>query len=121
MPVCTNCVSSGKHKGHDISDILKKIESERQCFQKELKELETKIYPRYEKLAAEAQTEKNELVKNYGKLTKAADKQGDVWHKKITAIVNQRKNERQTRGCVRKICRRNHTQTISNQTEYSRT
>jgi hypothetical protein len=33
------------------------------------------------------------LVKNYGKLTAAAYKQGDVWHKKITAIVNQRKSD----------------------------
>ncbi|XP_056007633.1 E3 ubiquitin-protein ligase TRIM36-like [Ostrea edulis] len=92
IPVCSTCVTSGKHKGHEISDILEKLSAKTESLQKDLKELETRIYPRYEIMVSNVETEKAELERNYGKLTTDADEQGEVLHREITAIVNQRKS-----------------------------
>ncbi|XP_055999011.1 probable RING finger protein 207 homolog [Ostrea edulis] len=92
IPVCITCVSSGKHKGHDMSDILEKLSAKTESLQKDLKELETRIYPRYEEMASHVQTEKAELETKYGKLTTIADQQGEILHREITAIVNRRKS-----------------------------
>ncbi|XP_056008490.1 E3 ubiquitin-protein ligase TRIM71-like [Ostrea edulis] len=93
LPVCSTCVSSSKHEGHDISDILEKLCSKTESLQKDLDELETRIYPRYEEMASDVQTEKVELETNYGELTTIADQQGEILHREITAIVNQRKSD----------------------------
>ncbi|XP_056006500.1 E3 ubiquitin-protein ligase TRIM36-like [Ostrea edulis] len=92
IPVCIACVSSGKHKGHDMSDILEKLSTKTESLQKDLEELEKRIYPRYEEMASGVQTEKAELETKYGKLTTAADQQGELLHREVTAIVNQRKS-----------------------------
>ncbi|XP_048748341.2 E3 ubiquitin-protein ligase TRIM36-like [Ostrea edulis] len=91
IPVCTTCISSGKHKGHDLSDILEKLGSKKQRIQKDLEELENKIYPRYTEISSAVQTEKAQVETNYGKLATTADQQGEVWHREVTAIVNKRK------------------------------
>ncbi|XP_048752697.2 tripartite motif containing 13-like [Ostrea edulis] len=93
VPVCSTCVTSGKHKGHDISDVLEKLSAKTESLQKDLEELESRIYPRYEEMASGVQTEKSELETNYGKLTTAADQQGEALHREVTAIVNQRKSD----------------------------
>ncbi|XP_056012449.1 E3 ubiquitin-protein ligase TRIM71-like [Ostrea edulis] len=92
IPVCLTCVTSGKHKGHDISDILEKVSAKTESLQKDLKELETRIYPRYEEMASNVETEKAEIETKYGKLTTDADEQGEILHREITAIVNRRKS-----------------------------
>ncbi|XP_056004215.1 E3 ubiquitin-protein ligase TRIM71-like [Ostrea edulis] len=93
IPVCSTCVSSSKHEGHDISDILETLSTKTESLQKDLDELETRIYPRYDEMASDVQTEKAELETNYGELTTIADQQGEILHREITAIVNQRKSD----------------------------
>ncbi|XP_056008564.1 E3 ubiquitin-protein ligase TRIM71-like [Ostrea edulis] len=93
IPVCSTCITSGKHKGHDISDVLEKLSAKTESLEKDLEELESRIYPRYEEMASGVQTEKSELETNYGKLTTAADQQGEALHREVTAIVNQRKSD----------------------------
>ncbi|XP_056004018.1 E3 ubiquitin-protein ligase TRIM36-like [Ostrea edulis] len=92
IPVCIKCVSSGKHEGHKLSEFLEKLSAKTQNLQKDLEELETRIYPRYEEMASSIQTEKADIETNYGKLTTAAEKEGEILHREITAIVNQRKS-----------------------------
>ncbi|XP_056008617.1 uncharacterized protein LOC125664128 [Ostrea edulis] len=92
IPVCSTCVSK-KHKGHNLCDFLEKLGSKTESLQKDLEELETRIYPKYEEMASEIQIKKSKLQTNYGKLTTAADQQGEVLHREITAIVNQRKSD----------------------------
>ncbi|XP_056001414.1 uncharacterized protein LOC125664933 [Ostrea edulis] len=92
VPVCSTCVSK-KHRGHNLCDVLEKFNSSTASLQKDLEELESRIYPRYEEMASDVQTEKSELQTKYGKLTTAADQQGEVLHREITAIVNQRKSD----------------------------
>ncbi|XP_048776007.1 E3 ubiquitin-protein ligase TRIM36-like [Ostrea edulis] len=85
IPVCSTCASE-KHRGHNLCEVLENISSN-------LEELETRIYPRYEKMVSDLQTEKDELQTNYGKLITATDQQGEVLHREITAIVDQRKSD----------------------------
>ncbi|XP_056002640.1 E3 ubiquitin-protein ligase TRIM71-like [Ostrea edulis] len=92
IPVCSTCALYGKHKGHDVSDIQEKLSAKTESLQKDLEELETRIYPRYEEMASDVQTEKAELETKYGKLTTTTDQQGEILHREITAIVNQRKS-----------------------------
>ncbi|XP_056004031.1 tripartite motif-containing protein 45-like [Ostrea edulis] len=92
IPVCITWVSSGKHKGHKLSEILEKLNSKTQRLQKDLEELETRIYPRYEEMVSDVQTEKADIETNYGKLTTTAEQEGEILHREITAIVNQRKS-----------------------------
>ncbi|XP_048751443.2 uncharacterized protein LOC125663184 [Ostrea edulis] len=93
IPVCITCVSSGKHKGHELTEFLENLSYRTQHLQKDLEELETRIYPRYEVLASDIQTEKAELETTYGKLTTAAGKEGEILYLEITAIVNRRKSD----------------------------
>jgi Skp family chaperone for outer membrane proteins len=92
IPVCLTCIS-GKHKEHDISDILETLSTKTESVRKDLEELETRIYLHYEKMTCNIQAEKAELQKHYNKLTTEADQRGEIWHQEITAIVNQRKEE----------------------------
>ncbi|XP_048731208.2 uncharacterized protein LOC125648272 [Ostrea edulis] len=92
VPVCSSCVSD-KHEGHKLSDVMKKLNSKTEDLQNDLEELETRIYPRYEKIISDVQTERAKLETGYGELTTAVAQQGEVWHTEITAIVNQRKSD----------------------------
>ncbi|XP_062587412.1 uncharacterized protein LOC134249069 [Saccostrea cucullata] len=93
IPVCSTCVSSGKHKRHDLSDALKKLSSKRKYFEKDLQELEKTIFPIYEEIALDLNSKKENLEKHYGKLTTAVTKQGEDWHREINIIVNKQKSE----------------------------
>ncbi|XP_056000341.1 uncharacterized protein LOC125654512 [Ostrea edulis] len=92
VPVCSTCISD-KHRGHILYDVLEKLGSKTQGLQNDLEELETRISPRYEEMASDVQTEKAKLETNYEKLTTAADQQEEIWHREITAIVNQVKSD----------------------------
>ncbi|XP_055999079.1 E3 ubiquitin-protein ligase TRIM36-like [Ostrea edulis] len=92
VPVCSTCALFGKHKGHDVSDILEKFSAKTESLQKDLEELETRIYPRYKEMASNVETEKAKLETKYGKLTTDADEQGEILHREITAIVNRQKS-----------------------------
>ncbi|XP_061177568.1 uncharacterized protein LOC133186332 [Saccostrea echinata] len=93
IPVCSTCISSGKHKGHDLSDALQKLTSKTKDLEKDLKELEERIYPTYEEITLDLKSEKVNLEKHYKKLTTAVTKQGEDWHREIDIIVNKQKSE----------------------------
>ncbi|XP_062604677.1 uncharacterized protein LOC134266460 [Saccostrea cucullata] len=93
IPVCSTCISSGKHKGHHLSDVLQKLSSKSRDMEKELRELETTIYPKYEEIASGIKTKKDNLETHYRNLTTAVTKQGELWHRKINIIVNKQKSE----------------------------
>ncbi|XP_062577071.1 E3 ubiquitin-protein ligase TRIM71-like [Saccostrea cucullata] len=93
IPVCSTCISSGKHKGHDLSDALQKLSSKTNDLQKDLKELEEKIYPKYKEIALDLNSEKVNLEKHYEKLTTAVTKQGEGWQREINIIVNKQKSK----------------------------
>ncbi|XP_061177565.1 E3 ubiquitin-protein ligase TRIM36-like [Saccostrea echinata] len=93
IPVCSTCISSDKHHGHKFTDVLKKLSSKTNDLEKDLKELEEKIYPTYEEITSDLNSEKINLEKHYEKLTTAVTKQGEDWHREINIIVNKQKSE----------------------------
>nr|XP_034335363.1 tripartite motif-containing protein 3-like [Crassostrea gigas] len=93
VPICALCVSSKKHHAHDVVDIANGLESHKHDFQKDLKELEDFLYPKYQKIASNIAVQKSELNKNSKKLTSAIDKQGEVWHREIDTIIQKLKSD----------------------------
>ncbi|XP_061177566.1 uncharacterized protein LOC133186330 [Saccostrea echinata] len=93
IPVCSTCISSGKHKGHDLSDALQRLSSKTKDLEKDLNELEKRIYPTYEEITSYLNPEKVNLKKHYEKLKTAVSKQGEDWHREINIIVNKQKSE----------------------------
>ncbi|XP_062572755.1 uncharacterized protein LOC134234718 [Saccostrea cucullata] len=93
IPVCSTCISSDKHSGHKFTDILQKPSFIKEILNKELKELEKAIYPTYEEIASDLNSEKLILEKHYEKLTTVVIKHGEDWHKGINIIVNKQKSE----------------------------
>ena len=92
IPICSTCVLN-EHRGHNLCSVQEKLGAKTQDLHRDLEELVTRIYPRYEEMASAVQTERAGIETRYGKLTRAADQQGEVWHREVTAIVNQRKSD----------------------------
>ncbi|XP_061181006.1 E3 ubiquitin-protein ligase TRIM36-like [Saccostrea echinata] len=93
IPVCSTCISSGKHHGHKITDILLKLCSKKKDLKLDLNELEERIYPTYEEMASDIKSKKAYLEKHYEKLAIAVSKEGENWNRDINIIVNKRKSE----------------------------
>ncbi|XP_062611097.1 uncharacterized protein LOC134272941 [Saccostrea cucullata] len=93
IPVCSICISSGKHKGHDLSDALQKLNTKLKDLKKDLNELEKIIYPAYKAIESDLISEKVNLEKHYEKLTTAVTKHGEDWYRTIDIIVNKQKSE----------------------------
>ncbi|XP_062601303.1 uncharacterized protein LOC134263022 [Saccostrea cucullata] len=93
IPVCTTCISSGKHTGHDLLDMRKFISSKTEELGRDLTELEKEFNPVYEKIASDLKTEKAHVVGHFEKLTTTITQQGEDWHREINIIVNKRKSE----------------------------
>ncbi|XP_062615943.1 uncharacterized protein LOC134277627, partial [Saccostrea cucullata] len=92
IPVCITCISS-EHKGHDLSDIQRLFSSKTVESERDLRELRKEIYPVYEKIASDLNSEKVNLQEHFEKLTIEITKQGEDWHREINIIVNKRKSE----------------------------
>ncbi|XP_062619678.1 E3 ubiquitin-protein ligase TRIM36-like [Saccostrea cucullata] len=93
IPVCSTCIYSGKHKGHDFSYALQKLSSKPKILENDLEELEENIYPTYEEITSDLNSEKVNLEKHYEKLTTAVTKQGEDLHREIDIIINKQKSE----------------------------
>ncbi|XP_034329487.2 tripartite motif-containing protein 2-like [Magallana gigas] len=92
IPICVECISSGKHSGHKQVDIFQSFENKTEILQKDLQELEKSIYPKYKEIASNIPVQKADLSKNSQKLTTAIDKQGEVWHREINTIITNLKS-----------------------------
>ncbi|XP_052681779.1 E3 ubiquitin-protein ligase TRIM71-like [Crassostrea angulata] len=93
IPICAECISSGKHLGHKQVDMFQRFENKTEILQKDLQELEKSIYLKYKKIASNIQAQKADLSQNSQKLSTAIDKQGEVWHREIdTTITNLKSN-----------------------------
>nr|XP_034305535.1 RING finger domain and kelch repeat-containing protein DDB_G0271372-like [Crassostrea gigas] len=94
IPICTTCDSSEseEHKGHQIIEITKTIDNKKEIIQKDLQELETTIYLKYQEIASIIIDQKSGLNENSKKLTTEIDKHGEDLHREINTIIRNMKS-----------------------------
>lgn len=90
-PICATCASSKQHKGHTFVMILENPEKKKDVIKKDLTELESSLYPKFQKIASNIQVQKANLNKNAKQLLKAISKHGEDLHRKIDTIIKKLK------------------------------
>nr|XP_022303910.1 uncharacterized protein LOC111111310 [Crassostrea virginica] len=93
IPVCSSCISSGKHIGHKAVDIFEDYESKKEVLRNDLEELEKSIFPKYQESAAIIKTQKTDQHKHSQKLTAELNKQGEALHREINTIIQRKQAE----------------------------
>lgn len=89
IPVCFHCISTGKHLGHNLIDILNIFERKKDDLQRDLKELEESIFPEFEDYVTDIQVQKAEVFKNSEKLTTSVQKQVELLQREIDNIIKK--------------------------------
>ena len=95
LPICTECVASGVHKDHRISQIIKILECCKQYIQEDNLELQTQITPLYQKMLKRMLQRMKEIEENCEEADKAINKHGEYWHEEVDKIVSRLKTELQ--------------------------
>nr|XP_022309173.1 uncharacterized protein LOC111114921 [Crassostrea virginica]XP_022309174.1 uncharacterized protein LOC111114921 [Crassostrea virginica] len=93
IPICTSCISSGKHIGHKQVEIFADFESKKEVLRRDLQELEKSIFPKYQESAAIIKTQKTDQLKHSQKLTSELNKQGEALHREIHTIIQRKQAE----------------------------
>ncbi|XP_078340740.1 E3 ubiquitin-protein ligase TRIM36-like [Crassostrea virginica] len=93
IPVCSQCVAAGEHEEHEKNDIVKMFENKKDLMQKDLEDLETFIFPKYQKAAKTIPVQRDNVNKHTQKVTTALDNQGEALHTEIDTIVQGIKSE----------------------------
>nr|XP_034304699.1 uncharacterized protein LOC117680601 [Crassostrea gigas]XP_034304700.1 uncharacterized protein LOC117680601 [Crassostrea gigas]XP_034304701.1 uncharacterized protein LOC117680601 [Crassostrea gigas]XP_034304703.1 uncharacterized protein LOC117680601 [Crassostrea gigas]XP_034304704.1 uncharacterized protein LOC117680601 [Crassostrea gigas] len=97
IPICTTCLSSEEHSGHQFIEISKTMDNKKEMIQKDLQELEKSIYPKYQEIASIIPVQKSALSENSQKLTTEIDKHGEDLHREINTIIrNMKSNVKET-------------------------
>ncbi|XP_061168250.1 E3 ubiquitin-protein ligase TRIM71-like isoform X2 [Saccostrea echinata] len=93
IPICSACIASGNHSGHNILQIIKVYNARKEEIEREMKEIEQNIYPTYQNIASDVQNRISQLEKEYGDLSTAITKHGEDWHREIDKLVKNLKAE----------------------------
>ncbi|XP_062604637.1 E3 ubiquitin-protein ligase TRIM45-like [Saccostrea cucullata] len=93
IPVCSSCLESNQHLGHELSKILRVLDEKKEEITKERKELNDTIHPTYQDIASDVKNRMRQLEKEYGDLSTAITKQRGDWHRKIDKLVKKLKAE----------------------------
>ncbi|XP_052680700.1 uncharacterized protein LOC128161464 [Crassostrea angulata] len=91
--ICTFCLGSKQHKGHDIRVLADIYKEKKETILKEGNELKNLLSPTYEEMIHDLEKQIANLDKGYGKLTAAIFKHGEEWHKEIDVIITNMKTE----------------------------
>nr|XP_034307089.1 uncharacterized protein LOC117682791 [Crassostrea gigas] len=91
--VCSSCMASKQHKGHNFVDVTEVYKTMKDDIKKDTKELENHISPTYEEIALDLQNQLAKLDGGYEKLTTTMSKQGEQWHREIDIVINKIKTE----------------------------
>lgn len=89
IPICVLCVSSWKHRGHQVIKVVDKLKSRKEVLQRDLKELEKQLFPKYQEIASNIKDQKTNLIKNSQTLITAINKQRDKLHRKIDTAIKK--------------------------------
>lgn len=93
IPICVQCVSSQKHRIHDVKEISKFFERKTKTLQADLEELGKLVYPRYQEIASSFPVQRADLKRNTEKLILAIIERGEVLHREIDNIIKNLKSD----------------------------
>ncbi|XP_078321299.1 uncharacterized protein LOC144621589 [Crassostrea virginica] len=93
IPICTSCISSGKHIGHKQLEMFADFENKKEVLRRDLQELEKSIFPKYQESAAIIKTQKTDQLKHSQKLTAELNIQGEALHREIHTIIQRKQAE----------------------------
>nr|XP_034307137.1 uncharacterized protein LOC117682814 isoform X2 [Crassostrea gigas]XP_034307138.1 uncharacterized protein LOC117682814 isoform X2 [Crassostrea gigas] len=91
--VCSSCMASEQHKGHNFVDVTEVYKTMKDDIKKDTKELENQISPTYEEIALDLENQLANLDGGYEKLTTTISKQGEQWHREIDIVINKIKTD----------------------------
>lgn len=89
IPICVQCVSSRKHKAHDVVDVMSYLDDKNKALQADLKELENFIYPKYQEIASSFRLQKAALNRDAEDLISDIKKQGEDLRREIDEIIRK--------------------------------
>ncbi|XP_078320240.1 uncharacterized protein LOC144621293 [Crassostrea virginica] len=92
-PICVHCVSSKKHKHHDYINFKKFLQKKQEVVRRDLRELEQRIYPDFQKAISVIPIQKAEQRKHSKKLITAVKMHGKALHTEIDIIVKRMETE----------------------------
>ena len=75
IPICIQCASSRKHKGHKFNDLLEFVERKREALKTDIQELESSNLIEHKESASRIRTQKENLDKTLEELKTAIDTQ----------------------------------------------
>nr|XP_022308185.1 tripartite motif-containing protein 45-like [Crassostrea virginica] len=93
IPICTSCISSGKHIGHKQLEIFADFEIKKEVLKRDLQELEKFIFPKYQESADIIKTQKTDQRKHSQKLKADLNKQGEDLHREIITIIQRKQSD----------------------------
>ncbi|XP_052706015.1 E3 ubiquitin-protein ligase TRIM71-like [Crassostrea angulata] len=93
IPICELCVSSKEHQTHDVEDILEILKCKQILIQKDLKDCEKLIHPKYQEILSSISEQKADLRENSKKLTTVINKHGEDLHREIDTIIQKLKSD----------------------------
>lgn len=93
IPICVQCVASQEHKGHEFVDMVTALETKKDVLQKDLRELEKSIYPKYQDIASTIPLQKANMKVNSQNLITTLNKQAEELHQEIDSIINKLKSD----------------------------
>lgn len=93
IPVCVQCVSSKKHKDHEVEDLLKFMKSKNKSLKADLEELGKIIYPKYQQIVSNFPVQRADLNRHIEKLRSTLPKTGQDWHREIDNIFRKLKSD----------------------------
>uniref|UniRef100_A0A8W8LTA6 B box-type domain-containing protein n=1 Tax=Magallana gigas TaxID=29159 RepID=A0A8W8LTA6_MAGGI len=91
--VCSSCMASKQHKGHNFVEVTEVYKTKKNDIKKDTKELENHISPTYEEIERDLENQLANLDGGYEKITTTMSKQGEQWHREIDVIINKMKTE----------------------------
>ncbi|XP_062575726.1 E3 ubiquitin-protein ligase TRIM71-like [Saccostrea cucullata] len=93
VPVCTKCLSTDRHLGHKLSEILQILNETKDNIIKEHAELKETIYPTYLNIESDVQNIMMKIEREYADLSVDISQHKKFWHNKIDKIFDKLETE----------------------------
>lgn len=92
IPICTCCLSSSQHLGHDTFSITEAFNSKKNNLQRDLQEFEQSLLPKYQDIISSIKVQYEDLETKSKDLIRAVHQHGEDLHKEIDNIINMKKS-----------------------------